>query len=166
MSICTVQILWEGHIFLKYLVMSKQSGIIFQICVAFSEYLNFIRGTIFTGSTNCKLQTLIFSRSIGLNNEKIVIRLKFSFSKKATNFELIFHLIWRLLSKCELKWKIVSNFCGLYRMSKLYQYVIAICNCPKAQNLLQVSFISPIFSPSIRRCDFGKKSSWINCNFP
>ena len=55
--------------------MSKQSGIIFQICVAFSEYLNFIRGITFTESTNCKLQILIFSRSLGLTNEKIVIRL-------------------------------------------------------------------------------------------
>ena len=61
--------------FLKYLVTSKQSEIIFQICVTFSEYLNFIRGITIIGSINCKMQTLIFSRSIGLNNEKSVVRL-------------------------------------------------------------------------------------------
>ena len=36
--------------------------------------------------------------------------LKFSFSKKATKFETIFHLIWHFLSKLQIKWKIVSNF--------------------------------------------------------
>ena len=41
------------------------------------------------------------------------------FSKKATNFETISHLIWRLLRKCQIKWVIVSNFCGLFRMSEL-----------------------------------------------
>ena len=53
----------------------------------------------------------------------VSIPLKFSFSKKATKFELIIHLIWRLLGKCqitEVRWNIVSNFCGLFRMSELY----------------------------------------------
>ena len=39
-----------------------------------------------------------------------VCRLKFRFSKKATNFETISHLIW----------EIVSNFCGLFITSELY----------------------------------------------
>ena len=46
--------------------------------------------------------------------------LKFRFSKKATKFETISHIIWRLLSTCQIKWDIVSNFCGLFRMSELY----------------------------------------------
>ena len=46
---------------------------------------------------------------------KIRFILKFSFSKNATKFETIFHLI------CQIKWKIVSKFCGLFRMSELYQ---------------------------------------------
>ena len=43
----------------------------------------------------------------------------FRFSKKATNFETISHLIWRLLSESQIKWEIVSNFCGLFIMSEL-----------------------------------------------
>ena len=47
--------------------------------------------------------------------------IKFRFSKKAAKFETISHMIWRLLSKCQkIKWEIVSNFCGLFRMSELY----------------------------------------------
>ena len=46
--------------------------------------------------------------------------LKFRFSKKATKFETISHMIWRLLNKCQIKWEIVSNFCGLFRRSGLY----------------------------------------------
>ena len=46
--------------------------------------------------------------------------LKLKFSKKTTKFETISHLIWRLISKCQIKWKIISNFCGLFRMSELY----------------------------------------------
>ena len=46
--------------------------------------------------------------------------IKFRFSKKATKFETISHMIWRLLSKYQITWEIVSNFCGLFRMSKLY----------------------------------------------
>ena len=38
------------------------------------------------------------------------------FSKKATKFETISHMIWWI------KWEIVSNFCGLFRMSELYYY--------------------------------------------
>ena len=36
--------------------------------------------------------------------------IKFRFSKKATKFETISHVICRLLSKCQIKWEIVSNF--------------------------------------------------------
>ena len=39
-----------------------------------------------------------------------LVLLKFRFSKKATKFETISHMIWRLLSKCQIKWEIVSNF--------------------------------------------------------
>ena len=45
--------------------------------------------------------------------------IKFRFSRKATKFETISHLIWRLLSKCQIKWEIVSNFYGRFRMSEL-----------------------------------------------
>ena len=45
--------------------------------------------------------------------------IKFRFSKKATKFETISHMIWRLLKKFQIKWEIISNFCGLFRMSKL-----------------------------------------------
>ena len=40
---------------------------------------------------------------------------KFRFSKKTEKFETIFHMIWRLLSKCQIKWEIV-------RMSELYKH--------------------------------------------
>ena len=49
----------------------------------------------------------------------VVFLLKFRFSKEATKFETISHVIWRLLSKFQIKWEVVSNFCGLFRMSKL-----------------------------------------------
>ena len=45
---------------------------------------------------------------------------KFRFSKKATNFETISHLICCLLSKCQIKWKITPNFLGLLRKVELY----------------------------------------------
>ena len=48
-------------------------------------------------------------------------RLKFSFYMKASRIETIFHLIWSLLRKCQIIWKIVSTFCGLFRMSDLYK---------------------------------------------
>ena len=50
----------------------------------------------------------------------LLLFLKFRFSKKATKFETISHMIWRLLCKCQINWEIVSNFCGLFRMSELY----------------------------------------------
>ena len=37
-------------------------------------------------------------------------KVKFWYSKKATKFETIFHLIGRLLSKFQIKWKIISDF--------------------------------------------------------
>ena len=42
------------------------------------------------------------------------VGLKFRFTKKVADFETISHLIWSLLSKCQIKWEIVSNFCGLF----------------------------------------------------
>ena len=62
------------------------------------------------------------------------ISVKFSFSKKTTKFEAIFHLLWRLLTKCQIKWEIVSNFCGLFRMSALYQ---SSMNEPSTSTILQ-----------------------------
>ena len=53
-------------------------------------------------------------------NATIVQFIKFRFSKKATKFETISHMIWGLPSTCQIKWEIVSNFCGLFRMSELY----------------------------------------------
>ena len=41
---------------------------------------------------------------------------KFRFSKKPTKFETISHMFWRLLSKCQINWEIVSNFCGHFRI--------------------------------------------------
>ena len=53
--------------------------------------------------------------------------IKFRVFKKATQFDTIFHLIWRF-SKCQIKWKIVSNSCGLFRMSELYcQHIFFHC---------------------------------------
>ena len=46
--------------------------------------------------------------------------LKFRFSKKATNFETISHLIWCLLSKWQINCDIVSHFCCLFIISELY----------------------------------------------
>ena len=54
------------------------------------------------------------------------IFIKFRFSKKAKIFETISHMIFRLLSKCKIKWEIVSNFCGPFKMSKLYPCNFAI----------------------------------------
>ena len=36
--------------------------------------------------------------------------IKLSFSTKASQFETIFLLIWNLLNKLQIKWKIISNF--------------------------------------------------------
>ena len=58
-------------------------------------------------------------KDLKLTVAKRVTQVKFRFSKKATKFETISHLILRLLSKCQIKWEIVSNFCGLFRMSEL-----------------------------------------------
>ena len=43
--------------------------------------------------------------------------------KRPQKFETISHVIWHLLSKRQIKWEIVSNFCGLFRMSELYTRV-------------------------------------------
>ena len=51
---------------------------------------------------------------------KLKNMVKFRFSKKETKFEIILYMISRLLSRCRIKWEIVSNFCGLFRMSELY----------------------------------------------
>ena len=40
----------------------------------------------------------------------MIFFLKFRFSKKATKFETISHLIWHLLSERQIMWEIVSNF--------------------------------------------------------
>ena len=34
----------------------------------------------------------------------------------ASKFETIYHLIWHLFSKYQIKWESVWNFCGLFRM--------------------------------------------------
>ena len=53
----------------------------------------------------------------------------FRSQKNRTNYvtdhtkALISHLIRRLLSKSQIKWQIVSNFCGLFRMSQLYYLI-------------------------------------------
>jgi hypothetical protein len=72
----------------------------------------------------------------------------FRFSKKATKFETISHLIWHVLGKCQIKWEIISNFCGLFRMSELYnKYPFArktpqlVCNFCLDSNFQLVVFI-------------------------
>ena len=71
---------------------------------------------------------------------------KFRFSKKATKFETISHLIWRLLSKCQIKWEIISNFCGLFRMSELYaDLYIALWNL-KLQHKMWLRFFFTLLS--------------------
>ena len=108
-----------------------------------------------------QLQTLIFSRSIGLNNEKIVIRLKFSFLRRPQNL-IIFHLIWRLLSK--MSNKVEDCFKYLWPFQNVWTLPVCNSNLQLSQSskfatgiCYRSVFISPIFSPSIRRCDFGKK---------
>ena len=46
----------------------------------------------------------------------------------ATKFETISHMIWRLLTKCQIKWEIVSNFCGLFWMFKLSQWAFNLAS--------------------------------------
>ena len=56
--------------------------------------------------------------------ESFDTHIKFSFSEKATKVGVITYLIWRLLSKCQIKWVITPNFCGLIRKAELY-YLVA-----------------------------------------
>ena len=77
------------------------------------------------------------------------VYLKFRFSKKATKFETISHVIWRLLRKCQIKWEIVSNFCGLFRMSEFYVLLLIFLKSwiyRKNARFLD-SFLKIIFSP-------------------
>ena len=55
---------------------------------------------------------------------------KFMFSKKAIKFEPISHLILRLLSKCQIKWEIISNFCGLLECPHFTDYCYFYINLP------------------------------------
>jgi hypothetical protein len=57
--------------------------------------------------------------------------LRFRYFVKATQFETIFHLT--LLSSVKKKLKIVSNLCGLFRMSVLYTSEL------KKQNVLNIN---------------------------
>ena len=50
------------------------------------------------------------------------------FSEKATKYDEIFQLIWRLLSKIQIKWKILSNFWGLL---KIYEWTL----CPRIKSV-------------------------------
>ena len=80
-----------------------------------------IRGQIFETSLNSLSLRTQKKKKIQIGT-KIAWQenyLKFRFSKKAIKFETISHMIWRLLSTCQIKWEIVSNLCGLFRMSKL-----------------------------------------------
>ena len=73
---------------------------------------------------------------------KTALLIKFRFSKKATKFETISNMIWRLHSKFQIKWEIVSNFCGLLRMSEVYRqrYPWSKENClSPSSNLLRVN---------------------------
>ena len=50
-------------------------------------------------------------------------------------------MIWRLLSKCQIKWEIVSNFCGLFRMSELYHSKKKSSNRNLIANLVYVPYL-------------------------
>ena len=60
------------------------------------------------------------AETLSIYVSKNILSVKFRFSKKATKFETISHMIWCLLSKCQIKWDIVSNFWDFLRMSELY----------------------------------------------
>ena len=68
--------------------------------------------------------------------------IKFRFSKKATNYETIFHLIWHSLSKCQIKWKVDSNFCGLFRMSEFTIYARKFVNYKMFLNNSQICLLN------------------------
>ena len=46
--------------------------------------------------------------------------IKFRFSKRATKFETMSHMIRRLLIKFQIKSEIALNICGIFKMSELY----------------------------------------------
>ena len=51
----------------------------------------------------------------------MLFEIKFSFFKKATKFERIFHLIWRLLSKCQVE-DCSNFFCPFQNVRTLTHY--------------------------------------------
>ena len=81
--------------------------------MAFFEALPNPNSEVINGCYRCKCFT---STNHGTPKVQLSVaqqrskQLKFGHSKKATKFEMIFHLIWRLRSKFQIKWKIVSNF--------------------------------------------------------
>ena len=46
------------------------------------------------------------------------------FLRRPQTFGVIFHLIWCLLSKCQIKWGITPNFCSLLIKAELYSGVV------------------------------------------
>ena len=76
-----------------------------------------------------------------MSNQIIEIRYKafnlqrFSSSdilKRPQNFVTIFHLLWRLLSKCQSKWEIVSNFVAFleylnFKLTYLHLFYVELC---------------------------------------
>ena len=52
-------------------------------------------------------------------------------SQKFGDFVVKFHMILRLLSKYQIKWKITPSFCGLLRKTELYHCGLLISECMK-----------------------------------
>ena len=53
------------------------------------------------------------------------IQIKFGHSEKDTKFETIFHLIGHLLSKCQINWKIVSNFMAFLETNTVFPQIFS-----------------------------------------
>ena len=78
----------------------------------------------------CTLHWLILQQLVGTVFERsditdisLIYLLKLRFPTKVTKFKTISHLILHLPTKRQIKWEIVSNFCGFFRMSELYLHI-------------------------------------------
>ena len=58
---------------------------------------------------------------MSLTVENDINIVKFRYCEKAIKFEKIDHLFLKLISNVKTKWEVISNFCGLLRISGLYK---------------------------------------------
>ena len=75
------------------------------------------------------------------NHRRYVHILKFGFAKKAARYQTISHLIWRLLSKYQIKWEIVSNFWRIssIKFFTLCREICLWCSCLDPKYCWQLS---------------------------